>query len=526
MTIPLNVIKMELIYIVTKYTKKDEIMRTKSSIYNFIIKLISSIIPSLLGIVLNNLIITTYGSDVNGVTATVSQIINLLTLFEGGFTLATNVVLYKPYLDNDLDKINSILGATKKIFIRLGYLLTILALIISFIAPYFIKSEVDRNIISALFIIASANLSIQFLFTAKYSIMFSVGQREYIISALTLVFNILSQALSIISILSGAGITFIKLVALVIPLLRMPFIIRMLHKYFPDITFNSENLDFSVLKMTKDVLAQKIASLIFGSTDIIIISMMINTKLASVYAVYNMIFSFIKHILFSLILAPFNAFGQLYAEGDINKLSRLYKIYEFISIIFVNIFITTALILILPFLELYTRGVDDINYLNFSIATLFSICCLLELISNMLGSLSNSSGDFIPMKKIAIIGAVINLLVSLILVKTLGINGVLIGTIIAYLVMDSLQIYLVHVKTLNSGVICFIKLISLNCILSFILVKVSLNLNLYIDNYIDFIFLGFQTFIIATIIILTFNIITNFKIAKESISKMISVLKK
>lgn len=501
-------------------------MRTKSSIYNFIIKLISSIIPSFLGIVLNNLIITTYGSDVNGVTATVNQIINLLTLFEGGFTLATNVALYKPYLDNDFDKINSVLGATKKIFMRVGYLLTFLAVVISFIAPYFIKSEIDRSIISALFIIASANLSIQFLFTAKYNIMFSVGQKEYIISAISLVFNILSQALSIISILSGAGIIFIKLVALVIPLLRMPFVIKMLHKYFPGITFNYENLDFSVLKTTKDVLAQKIASLIFGSTDIIIISMMISTKFASVYAVYNMIFSFIKQILFSMILAPFNAFGQLYADGDINKLSCLYKIYEFISITFINIFVTTAIILILPFLELYTRGVDDINYLDFSIAILFSICCLLELISNMLGSLSNSSGDFIPMKKITITGAIINLSVSLMLVKTLGIYGVLVGTIIAYLVMDSLQIYLVHVKTLNNGTLYFVKLISLNSILSFILVRVSLNLNLYLDNYIDFIFLGIETIIIATIIILTFNIISNFKIAKESVSIMVSVFKK
>ncbi|MDD3382092.1 MAG: polysaccharide biosynthesis C-terminal domain-containing protein, partial [Bacilli bacterium] len=437
-------------------------MRTKSSFYNFIVKLITSLAPSILGIVLNNLIITTYGSDVNGVTATIMQIINLLMLFEGGFTLATQVALYKPYLENDYDKINKIMAATKSIFLRLGFFVTIISIILAFAAPYFIKSDIDKYVISILLLIASAHTSIQFLFTLKYYIMFSVGQKEYKSSAVSLVFNILTQIISIVVILIGGSIISVKLVALIIPLLGLPILIRMFHKYFPNINFSSKEPDYSVIKTTKDVLAQKIAGLIFGSTDIIIISVVINTLVASVYAVYNMIFSFLKGILFSLILAPFHAFGQLYAENGVNKLSNFYKIYQFVAIIFINIFLTTALILILPFIELYTRGVEDVNYINSITAILFASCCFLELLSNILGSLSNSIGDFIPMKKITFIGTIVNIVVSVTLVFSFGINGVLMGTVMGYLVMNTLQIILVHVKTLKTGLFELVKLILVN----------------------------------------------------------------
>ena len=85
-----------------------------------IVRLFSSIIPSALGLILNNLMLSKFGSDVNGVVATIAQVLTFLTLFEGGFTLASNIALYKPYLDNDTFYMNSVLSASRSIYIKVG----------------------------------------------------------------------------------------------------------------------------------------------------------------------------------------------------------------------------------------------------------------------------------------------------------------------------------------------------------------------------------------------------------------------
>lgn len=495
-------------------------MRTKSSIYVFIVRLISNIFPSILGIILNNLIILKFGSDINGITSTIGQILNFLTIFEGGFTLATNIALYKPYLDKDTNRINNILSATRIIYIRVGCLITFIALIISFASPYFIKSDLDKNIIIIIFIIAITNICIEFLFNMKYSIMFAVSQKEYINSLVVLIFNIISQALSIVTILLGGNIISIKLVALIIPLLRMPFIIKLLNKNFPNINFKSKSPDFSVLHTTKDVLAQRLAGLVFGSTDMVIISIMINTMYASVYSVYNMIYSFLKSIIFSMVLAPFNAFGQLYAEGDNIKLADYYKIYQFISIISINIFITTANILVLPFVKLYTKNVIDINYIDYNFALLFSAFCVLEIISNILGLLVNSSGHFKEMKKMAIISAVINIICSLILVRPFGIKGVVFGTIIAYCVLDSFLLFQVHIKMLKKGLFDFLFIIAQNFILSIIILVYSKKINLNFNNYFDFILNGIIVSIVVTFITFSINTAINYKLVYSMLKKI------
>ena len=57
--------------------------KTKSSIYNAIVTLVSTALSSLLALISTNLILKNYGSDFNGVIATVNQILNVLMLVEG-----------------------------------------------------------------------------------------------------------------------------------------------------------------------------------------------------------------------------------------------------------------------------------------------------------------------------------------------------------------------------------------------------------------------------------------------------------
>lgn len=500
-------------------------MRTKNSVYYLLIRLISTFVPSLLSVILNNLILTKYGSDTNGLIATISQILSLLTVFEGGFTLATIVALYKPYLNQDFDKVNSIISTTKKIYTKVGYVVVFFSITISFLLPYFIKSGIDVNTIRILFLISSSNLAFQFFVYSKYTIMFSVAHKDYIHQSIFLLFSVLGISASIYAVYSGVNILIYSLIMVAVPFIRLPVTIFAFRKHFPQVYFNSNVKNYDIYSSSKDVLFQKITLLIFGSTDLILLSIMLSTVSSSIYAVYNMIFNFIKNILFSFILAPLNAFGQLSNEDNHSKLVTYYKMYQFVSISLSGALITTSAILALPFIALYTKNVTDVSYLNFQYVIFFSLISLFQLTSNILGGFSNVRGDFKDMKGITFIGTLINIAVSVALVKVYGINGILLGTFLGYLYMISHQIYLVHIKTLKNGSVFIIKLLLSNMVLSAILLLISLNLNLEMKNYYIFIVYGFITLFIVVVLFSSMNIMTNIKLFNKIMNIFVARLK-
>ena len=503
------------------------VLRTKSSVYNMIVRLFSSIIPSVLGLILNNLMLSKFGSDVNGVVATIAQVLSFLTLFEGGFTLASNIALYRPYLDNDSLYMNSVLSASRSIYIKIGYIILSLTLIVSFFVPYIIISDLEKRLISTLFIISSINLLVNFFFYYKYTIMFSVSQQEYKIGLLSVGFTIISQCAAIGALNIGADIVGIRLILVVVPLFSIPFVTYQHKRSFPYINFHSEKPDYSLLKSSKDVFVQKIASLIYSSTDMVLLSIFVNTLTTSVYAVYNMIFMFVKSLLFSVILAPFNAFGQLYAEdNNSDVLCENYKVYSHISFIIISIFLTSVILVILPFIALYTTRVQDTTYVDQVIAFLFFACVFLELLSNMTGGLLNSAGRFKEMKNNVLIGSIINATVSLLLVKPFGIKGVLFGTILAYLIMDVMQIQLVYSSIIKKGYLHFIVLLIFNVLVSIIIILVGTTIRMEYNSYMDFLINGLITFVLVSTIIIAANWIAYRKEYKAIVAILCRVLKR
>ena len=100
--------------------------------------------------------------------------------------------------------------------------------------------------------------------------------------------------------------------------------------------------------------------------------------------------------------------------------------------------ITTALfcitrIMILPFLRLYTNGVEDINYIDKYLPWLFAAFYLLHNGRQASMNLIDIAQKFEDTKWRSVLEAAINITVSLILTPRLGIYGVLIGTIVALL---------------------------------------------------------------------------------------------
>ena len=111
---------------------------------NLIFGFSSEILAILLGIVVPKLTLTSYGSEINGLLSSVTQIYSYITLLEAGIGTATLQALYKTLGKKDVAKTNAVLAATNKYYHRTGALYLVAIILFSIIYPVCVKSSCNN----------------------------------------------------------------------------------------------------------------------------------------------------------------------------------------------------------------------------------------------------------------------------------------------------------------------------------------------------------------------------------------------
>ena len=93
--------------------------------------------------------------------------------------------------------------------------------------------------------------------------------------------------------------------------------------------------------------------------------------MASVYVIYNMIFSALNTLLNAVYTSINYLLGQAFHE-NIKKYEILHDNFTSIFLGGMTILMSIAYILILPFISIYTKGVSDINYIYASLPVFFA----------------------------------------------------------------------------------------------------------------------------------------------------------
>lgn len=497
-------------------------MKLQKTFLIFITKLVSGIVPGIFSVIVNYYVINTYGSDTNGLIATVAQFTSILALFEGGFTLSTNIQLYKPFINQDFNKINEIISSANYFYKKIGYFSLIFVIFIGIFLSMQIKTSTSQVNVFVLILISSLNLIFHFLFFARLNLMFYASQTEYKLEIINFIINIFSQLLSIITIIVGAPFLFFKLIQICSQFIKYPFVRYFLNKNFPFINYNLPISKYINFKNTIDVFIQNIASVIFTSFDLIIISIYFNTKYSSYFAVYIFIYSFLKSIFSAIISAPFNAFGHVHADND-KKIKDYFNIYYLFSLIFITVILISTNIVILPFIRIYTFNLHDINYIDKYIAILMSFMIFLEMQLNVFGTILNSGGQFSILKNNSILGVIIYIFLAIFLKSYIGIYCVLVGKIISYLIMYTILNFHINTQQLKDNLNISNKIFIGNfiiLILSFLLINLLIS---NITNYFNFLIYGIITLILSTIVSLIVNYLFLPKLIKQFYEIIVNV---
>lgn len=493
----------------------------KKSKLNVLSSFFYQIVAIAMGLIIPRITMTGYGSETNGLLSSALQFVGYLILLEAGIQAVAKKSLYKTIGSNDKDGTNSILAAVNKNYKKIGVYYLLALVILSSVYPFFVKGE-SLNYLTIFFVVFFTGLSnvVLFFFQGKYRILLEAEGKLYLIGILNIVTNISNHGIKIVLLYLKANIAVVVFGSFVASLIPAVIIMTYIKTKYKWIDLKAEP-DFAALANSKDAIVHQISWLIFTNTDTLILTIFCGLKVVSVYTIYKMINDYI--LSFSKI--PFESMsfrlGQLY---NINK-DRFKEYINSVELFTGNIcfiLFTVTLCLSTSFVGLYTKGVNDINYVDEKLAILFVLAQLLTYMRSPMLNTIGYAGHFRQTLVPTIIETVINVVVSIIGVIYLGIYGVLLGTVAALLYRTLDVIIYSNKKLLNRSPMRTFSYYIVEFSLTAVIYILFTNLNISINNYFQFVVAGACLTVAVSVLFVSVSCLLfrdEFKFLKSNILK-------
>ena len=482
-------------------------MRSKKAIKNMTFSLLQKLITIICGFIVPKLIISKFGSNTYGLISSITQFLGYIVLLESGFGPVISSLLYKPLAKKDEQTIVNILVSSERFFRRIAYIFLFYIFILIIIFPTIINKDFNFLFTSSLVIIIACSTFAEYYFGMTYKLFISANQESYIISVIQIITTILNTTVVMILVKMNANIQLIKLISALVFVLR-PIIqnIYVKKKYNIDLSKGDKNYKIA---NKWDGLAQHIAAVVHNNTDVTILTLLSTLGEVSVYSVYYLVINGIKNMIMSLTGGIDASFGDMIAKGEIENLNKKFRYYELFYYSVITIIYSCTLILIIPFIKIYTYQIKDVNYIRPLFGSLLVLAGFSHAIRLPYSSITLSAGHFKQTMKGAWIEAISNITISVILVFKFGIIGVAIGTLVAMIIRTIEFIihsskYILYRNIFISFNRIFIVLIELFVV--YIIGNIIINY-ININNYFMFMVVGFILFIISSFVVILINLI-------------------
>nr|WP_321262489.1 polysaccharide biosynthesis C-terminal domain-containing protein [uncultured Sphaerochaeta sp.] len=396
---------------------------------NTLTSLVNQLIVVVCGIILPRLFIKAYGSDVNGLIASITQFVSIIAFLELGVGAVVQASLYSPLAKRNTNEISRILVSSNRFFKKIGLLLVLYSVALFLFYPLIVDSPYSFLYTGSLILIIAFSSFSQYFFGISYQLLLNADQLGFVTFITNSLTTIINTVIVVILIRFNQSVQMVKLISALIFLSRplvYQFIVR--RRYHPDLSIQ---LVSEPIKQKWNGIAQHLASVILNSTDMIVLTLFSTLNTVSVYSVHFMVVNSIKKIVLSLTSGVGALFGSMLSNGEIKKLNQVYDKFEWMIHTFVVLVFTITGILITPFIAVYTADITDATYIYPLFAVLLTMAQALYCLRLPYNQLVLAAGHFKETQRSAIIEASLNIIISIVLVRRFGLIGVAIGTFIA-----------------------------------------------------------------------------------------------
>lgn len=478
-------------------------MNRKSVLKNILSSLFLQIVVLLYGFIIPSLIIRNYGSETNGLISSITQFLAYISLLELGIGPIIKNLLYAPIIKKKKSTIEEILGAADKFFKRIAYIFIGYLVLLCIFYPFAIQEKFSIFYTVSLIIIIFISRFFEYFTGMTYKVFLQADGKNYVIDYISIFSYLLNLLLSFILIKLEFSIQIVKLVTAFVYVLK-PLCLKIYfnHKYNYRINKNSNYK----LKNQWDGLTHHIAATVQSNVDTVVLTLFSSLKNVSIYAIYSLITSGIRSIIISFTNGIDAFFGKMMVTKNEEEINQKFTIYTFVFYTVTTILLSCCLFLSIPFVSVYTSGINDANYIQPAFAYILIFAEFNFVIRYPYSNLVYAKGHFKETRNFSIIEPVLNIIISVILVYKFGLVGVAIGTLISmtirsfgFIIYGTKHILKVPLKKSLSLV-----LLSLGEMCIYFIVHLLIG-NIIVKNYFEWVILAILVFIAITIVTLLIN---------------------
>lgn len=404
-------------------------MRTKKLAWNTISSLVFQLTSLICGFILPQLILHSYGSEVNGLVNSITQFLQIIALLELGVGAVIQSSLYKPLAQKDDILVSKIITSGSKFFKRIAQVLVIYVIILLVVYPNISNQKFDYLYTATLILAMSISTFAQYYFGIIDRLLLTADQRGYIQYAAQSITLIVNTVACVALISGGSSIHIVKLVTSIIYLMR-PLALRIYvnnhYKIDRKITYDEEPI-----QQKWNGIAQHIAAYILDGTDNIVLTVFSSLTNVSIYSVYHLIIFGVKNLFLSLTNGIQSLIGEMWAKQELEALTQFFaKIEWMIHTGVTFLFGCTAMVLV-PFVQVYTKGITDANYTVPIFALLLTLANAMHCLRLPYNIMILAGGHYKQTQSNYVIAAILNVVISVVMVVRFGLVGVAIGTLVA-----------------------------------------------------------------------------------------------
>ncbi len=399
------------------------------SIRNAIWAVLYTLVTTLMGFVIRTLLIQKIGAEYLGLSGLCQAILGTLNLAELGMDTAISYNLYKPFAEDDTERINALLALYQKLYKIIALIILLLGLAVLPFIPKLIKDEPPADV-NVYFIFSLYLLDTVFSYLlypprrplVVVSQQFSIHQKVLLLN-----FFFMYTAQIIILVVFKNYLFF----ACCFPVFSI--FSSILYRFVTDRKFPGYRAagklpkDFFTpfIKRVSGVAIARLRNASRSYIDVIFISTFLGLILSAKYNIYNMIL-IIPQSGISIIMSSIKgSIGNYFAMESEERKCGLFDLISFIFFWLASFCAICLICLYQPFICLWV-GSDML--LPFSVAIASALLFFVMTIGSMLEMMKDITGIYWENRWTPIIEMAVNIALDVICIKFWGVQGVLFAT--------------------------------------------------------------------------------------------------
>lgn len=407
--------------------------RVRNSVRNTFFGAVAFCLKMLLQFVVRALFIRFLAIEYLGVNGLFTNVLSILSLAELGIGNAIVYSMYKPIADGDTEKIKSLLALYKKFYLIIGAVITALGLALIPALPYLVTDAPDLNInLTIVYILFLAQTVIGYFFAYRRSLIFAY-QRNDIESKVSLFTQIVLAISQILIVVLWKNFYAYVSAMVVSTTLDAILIFLISFKLFPQIRGKAQPLSqedkHEISKNTRALFFHKIGGAVVFSTDSIIISAFISTRILGLYSNYTLVTSALASVVTLLCTALRSSIGNYIATSDKEHSLRIFNALSLVLLWFVGFLFVGMFCCFQDFIALFADGREAC--LDFFSVALICVSFYFTYTKGIVGAFKECTGLFWNDRYKSLVEAGVNLGLDFAFVFWIGLSGVILATVIS-----------------------------------------------------------------------------------------------